>query len=277
MDVPSSKQSTMIQKTISVALSGSGFKFPAHVGALLAIEELGYKIVELAGTSGGSIVAALYASGMTAGALKDLTLSRDWSDMMSFSIWTLISSLGVCSGSNLQSYLLSQTQNKTFKDLSIPLTIIASDITHGRPFLMSQDTTPGLPIGLAARASSSIPAVYPPVKINSCSLIDGGVVNNIPVDRLSADSDVKLGVQLVSTPDDNAKPVDGFLDLAQRTLDLLLSASENTHISQAVMRGSKMAFVETGYASSLERNMSQDKREKLLADGYNAVKSVLAG
>ena len=265
------------KKTVALAFSGSGFKFPAHVGALLAVEEAGYEIVELAGTSGGSLVASLFAAGMSSQELKTLSLNRDWSDMMSFDLWSLMFHSGMCSGDNLQSFLLNHTSHKTFGELKIPLTVVASDLTYGRPYLMSKATTPGLKVGLASRASSSIPVIYSPVQIGDSTLVDGGLVNNIPVDRLTSDADIKLGVQLVGQPTSYAKKVSSFTDLAKRTIDLMLTVSENSHISSAVMQGSKMAFVDTGSASALDRNMTRALRETLLESGYNAVKKTLAG
>jgi NTE family protein len=79
-------------KPIRVALSGSGYRLSAHLGALQAIADSGYDVVEYASTSGGSIVSACLASGMTLSQMREMCMSLDWSKYMSFSLapWTLI-------------------------------------------------------------------------------------------------------------------------------------------------------------------------------------------
>ena len=78
----------MISRPIQVALSGSGFLLPVHVGALQAIEDAGYAISALSGTSGGAIVAAIYAVQQDAQKLADLVLATDWRPFMDFESWT---------------------------------------------------------------------------------------------------------------------------------------------------------------------------------------------
>jgi predicted acylesterase/phospholipase RssA len=99
-------------KPIRVALSGSGFRLGAHLGALQAIADAGYEVIELAGTSGGSIVASLYASGMPLDVLKELCMTLDWSPMMSFSPWALLTKQSFCSGNALLQFLEKLTGDR---------------------------------------------------------------------------------------------------------------------------------------------------------------------
>src|SRR5471030_1502009 len=110
---------------INTAFSGSGFKFPAHVGALSALLKAGLIPEEVAGTSGGSIVAALYACGHDIDSLVELTMNNDWSSMLTPtpSSWPGIS---WCNGNNLHEWLLQMTEEKTFIELDHDLTVIAS-------------------------------------------------------------------------------------------------------------------------------------------------------
>lgn len=263
-------------KPIRIALSGSGFKFPAHVGALLAVRDAGYTPIEYAGTSGGSIVATLAASGMSVEDMKLLTLSRDWSSMLSFSPWALLTQLGYCSGSTLLDWLCTQTSRKTFAQLPVGLTVMASDIAQESGFVFSKTHTPDTAVALAARASSAIPFVFAPVKLPDVLLMDGGMVNNIPVDVLIKDDVPRLGVQLVSKTSPLGVGRYGLLDLAPRVLELMLSANENIHIDLDEHDGAHFAFVETGYANGLDRNMNMATRERLLNDGYAAARDALA-
>ena len=268
-------------KPLRVALSGSGFKFPAHVGALLAIRDAGYTPVEIAGTSGGSIVATLAACGMPLDAMRDLTLSHDWSGMLSFSPWSLLTNLGYCSGNVLLDWITKSTGGKTFADLDIDLIVMASNVATEQPFEFSKAATPDVQVALAARASASIPFVYAPVTMASKAdtpvmLMDGGMVNNIPVDKLTVDALPRIGIQLVARQSPLGAGTHSIFDIAPRVIDLILSANENTHVELDEQDGAKFAFIETGYASGLDRNMPTAIRTRLMQDGYEATKNTLA-
>lgn len=263
-------------KPLRLALSGSGFKVPAHVGALQAVADAGFEPVELAGTSGGSIVAALAACGMSLSDMKTLALTFDWSGMLSFSPLAALRLRGFCDGSRLLAWLQDHTGGRTFGDLSTMLTVVASDVASEAAFEFSLATTPGAAVAQAVRASTSIPFVFEPVKLGAALLADGGMVNNIPVDRLKVDEVPRLGVQLVSQdlplrPEQSLSPV----QFSMRLIDLMLSACESTHVTAGQAAGAHMAFVETGYASTLDRAMPLELRQRLFNDGYAAAKAAL--
>jgi NTE family protein len=262
-------------KQFRIALSGSGFKFPAHGGALAAIYASGGEIIELAGTSGGSIIAALHACGMSRADMVDLTMSRDWSDMMGFSPLALLR-LGYCNGKNMLSFLTSATAGKTFGDLSIGLTIMTTDVTNGCPFEFSKANTPDAPVALAARASASIPFVYQPVEYKGRLLMDGGCLNNVPLDKLTIDAVPRIGVHLVSREKPLSPGVHTIFDIAPRIIGMILDANDHAHTEIGELEGAKAAFVETGYASGMDRNMPQDIRHRLFADGFAGVKSLMS-
>lgn len=262
---------------IRVALSGSGFKFPALVGALVAIEDLGYNIIELAGTSGGSIIAALYASGLSGNYLKHLSLTRDWSSMLNFSLFSLIWKMGYSNGNNLLSFIEEETNSITFSDLRIDLTIVASDINNGVPFIFNKVKTPDVTIAYAARCSSSIPFMYTPIQIGDALLQDGGIVDNIAIDELKNDGTTLLGIQLTSKIQPMSPGIKTFLDIIPRDIELMMSSNENAHISIGIMEKSKISFIDTGYAKSLDNHMPIAIRQRLYNDGYNNTISALKG
>jgi NTE family protein len=263
-------------KPIRVALSGSGFKFPAHVGALLAIKDAGYEPVEYAGTSGGAIIAALAASGMSLNTMTDLAMSQDWSDMLTFNPWSLLTKMSYCSGTALHEWLDEHTGSTTFSRLAVGLKIIASDVSTGTSFIFSNIATPEMTIAEAAMASAAIPFVYAPVQYKSAFLVDGGCVNNIPVDRLITDSVPRIGIQLLSHTTPMEPGTYTVFSIAPRIIAMMLAANDNAHISTAILQNAKIAFVETGYASGLNRSMSQDTRKRLLNDGYSKTKTALS-
>ncbi|WP_175946585.1 patatin-like phospholipase family protein [Burkholderia pyrrocinia] len=262
-------------KPIRVALSGSGFRLGAHLGALQAIEEAGYTIVELAGTSGGSIVASLYASGLPLDVMRQMLMEVDWSRMMSFSPWTLIRQQALCSGEALRGYLTRVTGGKTFAELEIDLKVIATDLLSEREFQFSRASTPDVPIAVAARASASIPIVFAPVAVAGGLFVDGGMCDNMPVSDLTVDEVPRVGIFLESDDSPLLPGRYGFTTLAPRMIDVMLASNESTHFALDQLTGATFVRVQTGYASSFDRHMSVATRQRLYDDGYAATKLAL--
>lgn len=262
----------------SVAFSGSGFKVPAHVGALQAIESSGHEIVELAGTSGGAILAAFYACGMSSAEMKELCFSKDWSEMLDLEFSALFRG-SYCTGNTLYEFFADHTRGLKFKDVKMPLRITSSDVAYNQPFLFSQETTPDAEVALAVRASTSLPMIYSPVVYKDRYLVDGMLVNNIPVGRLTVEGTKKLGIQLHS--EEIAREEPGELrwpwQMATRILDLLVRSSENTHIRKAEREGAEIIYAETGFADPLDTNMGRKMRQKLYDAGYDAVVDHVTG
>ena len=253
-------------KKIRVALSGSGFKFPVHVGALIAIRDAGYQPIEYAGTSGGSIIAALAACGLELDRMKELTMGNDWSGMMSLSLGSVLRGRGYCDGNVLLGWLNEYTYHRTFSQLPVALTIMSSDINTASPFKWSNVDTPDAPVALAARASASIPFIYVPVEHNSTRSVDGGVQNNLPVLKLVQDDVLRVGIDLVSkeTPMTSWSP----FAVAGRLVGMMLDAAESTQALFGQHSGAQIAYIETGFASGLDRNMPLELRQKLFQAGY---------
>ncbi|MBR8234584.1 patatin-like phospholipase family protein [Burkholderia sp. AU42008] len=262
-------------KPIRVALSGSGFRLGAHLGALQAIEEAGYTIVELAGTSGGSIVASLYASGLPLDVMRQMLMEVDWSRMMSFSLWTLIRRQALCSGEALRGYLTRVTSGKTFAELEIDLKVIATDLLSEREFQFSRASTPDVPIAMAACASASIPIVFAPVAVAGGLFVDGGMCDNMPVSDLTVDEVPRVGIFLESDDSPLLPGRYGFTTLAPRMIDVMLASNEAAHFAFDQLMGATFVRVQTGYASSFDRRMPVATRQRLYDDGYAATKLAL--
>lgn len=264
-----------MSKPIRVALSGSGFRLGAHLGALQAIVDAGYEVVELAGTSGGSIVASLFASGMTLAAMREMCMTLDWSPMMSFSPWALVTKQAFSSGNALLQFLEKLTDGKTFADLDIELKVIASDLLTEKEYEFSKTSTPTMPIALAARASASIPIVFAPVPYGEVLCVDGGCADNLPASNLTVDDVPRVGIYLESDDAPLLPGAYGLKTLAPRIIDLLLASNEASHIALDTKDGATIVRVPTGYASSLDRNMPASTRQRLYDDGYTYTQSML--
>lgn len=262
-------------KQIRVALSGSGFRLPAHLGALQAIAHAGYEVIELAGTSGGSIVAALYASGMVLDDMHKLCMEMDWSPMMRFSLWAMASKQALSTGNAMLEFLTERTRGKTFADLHIDLKIIASDMVTQREFQFNQVATPDAPIALAARASASIPIVFAPVSYEAAFLADGGMCDNVPASALTVDAIPRIGIYLVAEDPPLLPAQRGLAHLAPRFIDLMLASNEGARVALDTRNGATIVRVETAYASSFDRNMAPAIRQRLYDDGYAAAQAAI--
>ncbi len=165
-----------------IAFSGSGLLFPAHVGALSVIAEH-TEIVEVAGTSGGSMVASLFAVTQSLEETRNILMGLDAKDMVSFDLGALFS-MGLSHGKKIERKMKDIIGDITFEQVRMPLKVIATDLVTGYATVFSKFTTPTIRVRDAVRASISIPFVFTPKVIKGVHFIDGGLVDNLPVNFL---------------------------------------------------------------------------------------------
>lgn len=155
---------------VALVLGGGGAKGAAHVGVLKYIEKSGIPIDMVVGTSIGSIVGGLYAMGYNSQQLDSLFRSQEWMNMFAGSIM----------GDSIVRPLRRLTEDRgrqDFDQLSIPFRCVAVDVKKMHEVVLSEGD-----LAQAMRASMAIPLVFKPVKMNGMTLVDGGVLNNLPVD-----------------------------------------------------------------------------------------------
>lgn len=214
---------------VGVVLSGGGAKGTAHIGALRVIEEAGVPIDIIVGTSMGSIIGGLYAIGYSTEQLDSIVMAQDWNIMLSDKVSPKKQSLqsresnsqyilsvpffekpkdmisgGVIKGRNIGQMLWHLTEGYhdsiDFNKLPIPFACVAQDLVTGDEVVFRSGVLP-----IAIRSSMSIPGVFAPVSYNGQLLIDGGLVNNYPVDiARQMGADIVIGVD-VQDPMKNAK------------------------------------------------------------------------
>ena len=181
---------------IGLALGGGAARGFAHIGVIQVLEEAGIKPDLVAGTSAGSLVAALYAAGRTGAELARVALAMDESAITDWSF----PGRGLIRGEALARYVREQTGGKTIEQLPLPLGIVATDLDSGLPMLFQRGD-----VGMAVRASSAVPAVFQPVKIGNREYVDGGLVSPVPV-RFARQmgAELVIAVDISSPPDGNA-------------------------------------------------------------------------
>ncbi len=198
---------------IGLALGGGAARGFAHVGVIQVLEENGIKPNLIAGTSAGSLVAAIYASGKTGTQLQRVAETMEEAAIAD---WTLpIFSRGMLRGDALARYVNAQVSGKLIEELPIPLGIVATDLNNGNDVLFQRGDT-----GTAVRASSSVPAVFQPVKINGREYVDGGLVSPVPVNaarRMGAD--FVIAVDISSPPEGSL--TGGTLDILLQTFSIM--------------------------------------------------------
>ena len=177
---------------IGLALGGGAARGFAHIGVIQVLEESGIRPQLVVGTSAGSMVAALYAAGMSGAELGMLAVGMDESALTDWSF----PGRGVIRGEALARYVREQTGGRTIEQMKLPLGIVATDLDSGQPILFQR----GDP-GTAVRASSAVPAVFQPVKIGEREYVDGGLVSPVPV-RFAR----QMGAELVVAVDISSPP-----------------------------------------------------------------------
>jgi NTE family protein len=163
----------MMKKKIGLALGSGSVRGFAHIGVLKVLEEEKVPIDFIAGTSIGALIGAAYASGLNARLLEKIALSTEWRSLVDFTV----PKTGFIAGREVEKYIARIIEYKNFSELNIPLNIVATDISKGEKVIFDKGN-----VAKAVRASISIPGVFKPVKLDKKELVDGGLVDPIPVD-----------------------------------------------------------------------------------------------
>ena len=181
---------------IGLALGGGAARGFAHIGVIQVLEENGLRPDLVVGTSAGSLVAALYASGKGGAELASLA---DAMDEYTITDWAF-PGRGLIRGEALARFVREHTGGRQIEQMKLRLGIVATDLDSGQPILFEL----GDP-GVAVRASSAVPAVFQPVRIGTREYVDGGLVAPVPV-RFARQmgAELVIAVDISAVPDGNA-------------------------------------------------------------------------
>ncbi len=283
---------------VGVVLGGGGAKGAAHIGVLKYLEELGVPVDYVAGTSMGAIIGGLYAMGYSPDELAQLIAEMDWSQYVGNSMDRSAmseesrqrSSTMVVNIPFSLDGLLYKTENRTpvsflpsayvnntalinlfnnlcvgyqkemdFNNLPIPFACVATDMRTGEEIVIRRGSVP-----TAMRASMAIPGVFSPVYIDGHMLVDGGLVNNFPVDVLKEmGADIIIGVEVPDAKTDNSNEENISLpDVLNSLIDNAVSSKrkENRELCNIYL-----APDVTGYGTL---SFSHDAIDTLVNRGY---------
>ena len=210
---------------IGLALGGGAARGFAHVGVIQVLEEAGIRPSLVSGTSAGSVVAALYASGKTG---KQLQHVAETMEEATIADWTLpLFNRGMLRGDALARYVNGQVGAKLIEDMTLPLGIVATDLNTGQGMLFQRGDT-----GTAVRASSAVPAVFLPVRISGHEYVDGGLVSPVPVRAArQMGAELVIAVDISNAPESNL--AGGTLDVLLQTLSIMSKSINYFELKEA--------------------------------------------
>ena len=220
------KAPTVVQSkpkaVIGLALGGGASKGFAHIGVIKVLRENNIPINIVTGTSAGSIVGSLYASGMSPDRLELEAQILDKTNLVDLTL----STSGFIKGQKLQDFINAKVNNRLIQQLPIKFAAVATEFGTGRMVTFNNGNT-----GQAVRASASVPNVFQPVQIGNARYVDGGLVAPVPVSSAK-----KMGANFVIAVDISQKPAkaaSGFLAQLDQSLNIMSVAALNNELKQA--------------------------------------------
>ena len=218
---------------IGLALGGGGIRGIAHVPVLQVFDDLGIRPTRLAGASMGAVVGALYASGMTARDIRDLVDKYLLVDRSSLRetlqnvphALRLVESLsqpalrgGLIKADRFVRYLLEEIGRNAFEELEIPLAVIATDAWTGDEVVHEKG-----PLKPAIQSSMAVPGIFQAVRVGDRILMDGGVVNQVPYDKVREETDYVIAID-VGNRHEPRSTIPGALESVLLTAELMQKA-----------------------------------------------------
>ena len=243
---------------IGLALGGGAARGFAHVGVIQVLEEAGIRPQYVAGTSAGSLVAALYASGMSGAQLRQVAVAMQEAAITD---WVLpLFNRGALKGDALAQYVNQQVQGRQIENMSLPLGIVATDLRTGDAVVFRRGNT-----GTAVRASSAVPDVFLPVKIGEREYVDGGLVAPVPVQQAR-----QMGANFVIAVDISSDPQSGetgdVFKILLQTFTIMGRSINALALRQAdVVVQPSLNGVGSADFASRERSIEQGRQAMLVA------------
>jgi len=244
------------EKTIGLALSGGGARGIAHVGVIAALEEADIFPTVMSGASAGSIVGAMYSAGITP--LKMLDIFKSASILKTISLeWNFS---GMTNLDYLQDLLSENISYDSFERLFTPLYIAVTNMNKGTLEIISEGT-----LFDVVTASSSIPFVFNPVKLNEDHYSDGGLMMNLPARPIRPMCDILIGVNVMPHIEVPQKKINNAVEIAMRTSDLIIwnNSQADLAVCDEVIEPSKLSKINI---------FSFHKAQELYDIGYEAAK-----
>lgn len=266
----------MTEKIVPI-LAGGGTRLPAHLGVLHALNELNIQFDNIVGVSGGSIIASLYASGLSIDEIKKIALDTNYTQFTGFSLFKLIRNGGLSSGDVFENWVDRNLNGKTFSQMDLQLHVVATDVKSGKPVIFNKDNTPNMKVSKAVRFSMSIPLVFSFKPFGKHLMVDGSILSEDALHRNWAkDSTPVMCFRLRSEHEyDELKtnsyfPIVNYITLLIRTFMTTISRE---YINDAFWHNT--IVINTGECSGVDFSMTDEQKLQLFDTGYQTALEIV--
>ena len=253
---------------LGLALGGGAARGFAHVGVIQVLEEAGIQPDLVVGTSAGSLVAAMYASGKNSAQLRRVAETMEEAEITD---WMMpILNRGALRGEALARYVNTQVGGRLIEQMKIPLGIVATDLHNGEPMLFQRGNT-----GSAVRASSAVPAVFQPVKIGTREYVDGGLVSPVPV-RQAREMGANVIIAVDISTDPEGSPASDTFQILMQTFNIMGNSLNTVLLKDAdvVVKPALMGVKSADFAA---RRKSIEAGREAMLKAMPKLKQVLSG
>jgi NTE family protein len=268
----------MSTERIVLVLGGGGVKGVAHAGAWRALREAGVEVSEIIGTSIGALVGACIAGGADSSLLEEQARALEKKDIVDVNRWALlpmgIRQQAIFKGEALRSYIARVLPVEAWSDLTIPLTVNAVDLESGSTVWFGAGGRADVPLVDAIYASSALPPFYPPLAAHGMHLVDGGIMDAVPITKAAdrrADRIIAIHTSAGRVKDAKDTVEKGLVAIQHRVMDIMSRARRTVvedmwmgppviHVRPDVSRYSTFDFDAVGY---------------FLEEGYRATREAL--
>lgn len=248
---------TKQRATLGIALGGGAVKGAVHIGILQALQEAELRPDYISGTSIGAMVGTLFAFGKSPEEIADLAKNMNWLDITSYTF----SRFGILTNKAVRKIMIEQIGDVELQDSPIPLAIIAADVSTGERVVLKSGSAAD-----AVMASTCIPGVFVPVRLDDRLLVDGGIVEQVPITSLKQmGADYILGIDL-SGAQKLQKP-DGIIDVILNSIEIAVRHQARLHTSDA---DAVISLDVRQHGRPGEANVS-----RLVQEGYGAMRENL--
>ncbi|KMT64626.1 patatin-like phospholipase family protein [Catenovulum maritimum] len=265
------------QTKIVPVFSGGGTRASAHIGILQALKELKIEFDNLVGVSGGSIISALYCSGMDINDIKQLALDTDFKQFRGYSLIRLFRDGGLDSGDKFEKWMDHHLKGATFADLKYNLNVLATDVNGGGPVVFNKTRTPSLKVSKAVRFSMSIPLMFSFQKYEDHILTDGAILaEDALFNDWAGDGTPTICFRLKSKPGKQKPQRASIFPL--KNYVLMLVRTFMTAVSREYVQANhwhSTIVIDTGTISPVDFNLNNEQKEELYQAGYSTVLSII--
>ncbi|MBS9767073.1 MAG: patatin-like phospholipase family protein [Flavobacteriaceae bacterium] len=241
-------------KKVGLALGGGATLGGVHIGVIKALDEAGIQIDYIAGTSIGSLVGAFFAFRKNYDFIQDIAVNMSWKDIASISI----SKYGLFANTKIEKLIEKYIGKVSFEEAEIPMAFVATDILNGEKVILQKGS-----VAKAVSASCCIPGVFHPIELENRLLVDGGLVENVPISPLK-----EMGAEFIIAVDlssgSSYKKPDNFFDI-------LMNSYQTSMLSRTKIQTRGVDLLITPKLDGFSA-IDTDKTADLIAIGYNAGK-----